>query len=132
MTELGPLDLALVPIWGWGPTLGPGHMDPEQAAEAVALLRPATAVPIHWGTYLPIGAGRRHAAALVEPPQRFARRCAVLAPETAVRTLEPGGSLALGALSGHRQREDEDGAGEQHHAGQAEHEDPQRPPVQSE
>jgi L-ascorbate metabolism protein UlaG (beta-lactamase superfamily) len=132
MTELRPLDLALVPIWGWGPTLGPGHMDPEQAAEAVALLRPTTAVPIHWGTYLPIGAGRRYATALVEPPQRFARRCAVLAPETAVRRLEPGGSLALGAGSRNGQREDEDRAGEQHQAREAEHEDPQRPPVQSE
>jgi L-ascorbate metabolism protein UlaG (beta-lactamase superfamily) len=133
MTELTPLDLALVPIWGWGPTLGPGHMDPEQAAEAVALLRPAIAVPIHWGTYLPIGTGRRYAAALVEPPRRFARSAAVRAPEAVVRTLQPGGSLALGvAESTHRQREDEDGAGEQHHAPQAEHEYPQRPPVQPE
>jgi L-ascorbate metabolism protein UlaG (beta-lactamase superfamily) len=132
MTELTPLDLALVPIWGWGPTLGPGHMDPEQAAEAVALLRPEIAVPIHWGTYLPIGTGRRYAAALVEPPRRFARRCAVLAPETVVRALQPGGSLPLGAVSTHRQRDDEDRAGEQHQAGEAQHDDPQRPPVQSE
>src|SRR3954452_170505 len=22
------LDLALIPIWGWGPSLGPGHLDP--------------------------------------------------------------------------------------------------------
>jgi L-ascorbate metabolism protein UlaG (beta-lactamase superfamily) len=132
MTELAPLDLALLPIWGWGPTLGPGHMDPEQAAEAVALLRPAIAVPIHWGTYLPIGAGSRHASVLVDPPRRFAERCAVLAPETILRTLEPGGALTLGAVSGHRQREDERGAGEQHHAREAEHEDAQRPPVQSE
>lgn len=42
------LDLALIPIWGWGPSLGRGeHLDPEGAAEAIALLRPATAVPIH-------------------------------------------------------------------------------------
>jgi L-ascorbate metabolism protein UlaG (beta-lactamase superfamily) len=97
MNKLAPLHLALVPVWGWGPTLGPGHMDPEQAAEAVALLRPAIAVPIHWGTYLPIGTGRRHADVLVDPPRRFARRAAALAPETVVRTLGPGGSLELGA-----------------------------------
>src|SRR3954452_3950225 len=34
MAELAPdLALALLPIWGWGPTLGPGHLDPERAAE---------------------------------------------------------------------------------------------------
>src|SRR5262249_37713897 len=26
------LDLALIPIWGWGPRVGPGHLDPERAA----------------------------------------------------------------------------------------------------
>ncbi|MEJ7653870.1 MAG: MBL fold metallo-hydrolase [Chloroflexia bacterium] len=27
-----PLDAALLPVWGWGPTLGPGHLDPHRAA----------------------------------------------------------------------------------------------------
>ena len=31
------LDAALLPVWGWGPRLGPGHMDPERAAAAAAL-----------------------------------------------------------------------------------------------
>ncbi|MFC7760880.1 MBL fold metallo-hydrolase [Catellatospora bangladeshensis] len=35
------LDLALIPVWGWGPNLGPGHLDPERAADAVELLRRA-------------------------------------------------------------------------------------------
>ena len=30
--SIDPLDVALLPIWGWGPTLGPGHMDPLGAA----------------------------------------------------------------------------------------------------
>jgi L-ascorbate metabolism protein UlaG (beta-lactamase superfamily) len=30
----GGLDAALLPVWGWGPSLGDGHMDPEQAAQA--------------------------------------------------------------------------------------------------
>ena len=30
------VDVALLPVWGWGPTLGPGHLDPQRAAEAVA------------------------------------------------------------------------------------------------
>ena len=53
MAELGPVDVALLPIWGWGPTLGPGHLDPDRAAEAAALLRARVVVPIHWGTYAP-------------------------------------------------------------------------------
>ena len=36
MAALAPLDVALVPIWGWGPTLPPGHLDPQPAAEASA------------------------------------------------------------------------------------------------
>src|SRR5215471_15230920 len=48
------LDLALLPIWGWGPTIGPGHLDPARAARAVALLAPKLAVPIHWGTLRPV------------------------------------------------------------------------------
>ena len=54
MSGLVPkLDLALLPIWGWGPTIGPGHLDPGRAAEALTLLAPRLAVPIHWGTLRP-------------------------------------------------------------------------------
>ena len=60
-----------MPIWGWGPSLGPGHMDPEQAAEALALLRPEVAVPIHWGTLLPIGLHRTHGHLLRTPAEKF-------------------------------------------------------------
>lgn len=73
MADLGPIETALLPVWGWGTSLGPGHMDPAAAAEAVALIRPRTAVPIHWGTYFPVHAGRRGHPLLREPPQEFAR-----------------------------------------------------------
>jgi L-ascorbate metabolism protein UlaG (beta-lactamase superfamily) len=95
MDELGPVDLALLPVAGWGPSLGPGHMDPEEAAGACALLRAAVAVPIHWGTYLRMGMGRRHREAMHEPPRRFATEVAARAPETRVVVLEPGEGLAL-------------------------------------
>ena len=38
MAELGePIDLALLPVWGWGPTLGRGlHLDPLRAAAGAA------------------------------------------------------------------------------------------------
>ena len=93
MADLAPVDAALLPVAGWGPTLGPGHMDAEQAAEAAALLRPAVAVPIHWGTLHP--RGRRRGAWFDTPPHRFATRVAELAPEVDVRVLEPGAALEL-------------------------------------
>jgi L-ascorbate metabolism protein UlaG (beta-lactamase superfamily) len=96
MAELAGLDAALVPIWGWGPRLGPGHMDPEQAAAAVALIRPGVAVPIHYGTFSPIGAAGRHLRRVGDPARDFVARVAQAAPDIAVRVLAPGESLALG------------------------------------
>ena len=93
MGDLAPLDLALLPVAGWGPTLGPGHMDARQAAEAAAILRPAVAVPIHWGTLHP--RGRQRGAWFHGPPHEFAARVAELAPDVEVRILEPHGSLEL-------------------------------------
>lgn len=97
MADLGPgLDVALLPIWGWGPSLGPGHLDPRRAAEALALLCPRIAVPIHWGTYYPAQATRlRLPAFLREPVWAFERHAAELAPEVDVRVLEVGGELPL-------------------------------------
>jgi L-ascorbate metabolism protein UlaG (beta-lactamase superfamily) len=91
------LDLALIPIWGWGPSLGRGeHLDPEGAAEAIALLRPATAVPIHWGTYAPLYLGLRAVPAyLAEPQAAFSAAAARLAPGVDVRVLSPGEALEL-------------------------------------
>jgi L-ascorbate metabolism protein UlaG (beta-lactamase superfamily) len=94
MAELGPLDLALVPIWGWGGSLGPGHLDPEAAARAVALLQPRVVVPIHWATYLPLGYRADHKL-LREPGRAFAAHVAELAPSVRVALLSPGESLDL-------------------------------------
>lgn len=96
MEELrGSVDVALVPIWGWGPSLGPGHLDPEGAARAVALVQPEIAIPIHWGTYLPFGLTRRHGHLLSAPALEFAGHVARYAPEVRVETLSPGSSLEL-------------------------------------
>jgi L-ascorbate metabolism protein UlaG (beta-lactamase superfamily) len=84
------LDVALLPVWGWGPSIGPGHLDPERAARAAALLAPRVAIPVHWGTYLPIGLRRRHAALLERPAREFAEHARRLAPGVEVRILEPG------------------------------------------
>jgi L-ascorbate metabolism protein UlaG (beta-lactamase superfamily) len=89
------LDLALIPIWGWGPSLGRGlHLDPSRAAEALSLLKPRIAVPIHWGTYRPLHRGPR-AWFLREPAEAFVREASARAPEVEVRVLQPGDELPL-------------------------------------
>lgn len=54
MAELGSIDLALLPIWGWGRTIGVGHLDPERAVEAAVRIAPGLVVPVHWGTFSPV------------------------------------------------------------------------------
>jgi L-ascorbate metabolism protein UlaG (beta-lactamase superfamily) len=89
------LDLAFVPIWGWGASLGRGkHLDPQTAAEAVRRLAPKVAVPIHWGTYRPFHR-RASAGFLTEPAKAFARAAAEIAPDVDVRVLQPGETLEL-------------------------------------
>jgi L-ascorbate metabolism protein UlaG (beta-lactamase superfamily) len=91
------LDLALIPIWGWGPTLGSGeHLDPAGAAEAVRMLGPRMAVPIHWGTYRPLHHGvRGDPPFLSKPAEEFVVSMAETAPEVEVRVLKPGERLEL-------------------------------------
>ena len=83
MGELGvPIDMALIPVWGWGPTLGRGlHLDPLRAAQSLRLIRPRAAMPIHWGTYWPHALGRVFPERLVEPPAAFVEYAAELAPD---------------------------------------------------
>jgi L-ascorbate metabolism protein UlaG (beta-lactamase superfamily) len=93
MSALAPsLALALVPVSGWGLRTPAGHLDPARAAEALRLLRPRVAVPIHWGTYRPIGLRTSSPRA---PAELFARLASDLAPDVDVRILPVGGSLEL-------------------------------------
>ena len=86
----GTVDVALLPVWGWGPRLGTGHLDPGRAAEAVRRLRPRIAIPIHWGTFYPFAFARFWPHPLGDPPREFAREALRVAPETEVRVLAPG------------------------------------------
>ncbi|MER7456661.1 MBL fold metallo-hydrolase [Micromonospora sp. NPDC126480] len=95
MSTLGPLDLALIPVGGWGPTLGPGHLDPAGAAEAVRRAAAAWAVPIHFGTFWPIGCDRIRPDRFLDPGDEFARRARTAAPDTRVRVLRPGESFTV-------------------------------------
>ena len=96
MADLDPdLDLALLPIWGWGPNIGEGHLDPEGAARAAAALSPRLAVPIHWGTLYPFGLRRLREGPLRRPPEKFAAAVRDLAPQVEARVLSPGESTPL-------------------------------------
>jgi L-ascorbate metabolism protein UlaG (beta-lactamase superfamily) len=89
------LDVALVPVAGWGPRIPPGHLDPERAAAALALLRPRVAVPIHWGTLAPMWWRPRTAQALRAAPETFRRHAARAAPSVDVQILAPGQTLRI-------------------------------------
>jgi L-ascorbate metabolism protein UlaG (beta-lactamase superfamily) len=104
MTDLGAdgIDVALLPVWGWGPSLGPGHLDPAGAAQSVQLLRPAVAVPVHWGTFavagltsLPNPWRARMRRLLTEPPRRFAAAVAAAGSRTHVALTAPGSPVEL-------------------------------------
>jgi len=87
MGELGHVDVALLPVWGWGKTVPAGHLDPPRAARAAALIRPDVALPIHWGTYASPGAWLPDPS---WPAREFERLAAQQAPGVKVRVLEPG------------------------------------------
>ncbi len=115
MADLGALDLAFLPVSGWGLTRGSGHLDPRDAAEALTLIRPRVAVPIHWGTLWPRG------MAAVRPERRagagpaFARFAAELAPDVVVVVAGPGHRVDLAhALGGRRADADRAPAGAGH------------------
>lgn len=75
MYDVGHVDLALVPIGGWGPTLEDGHMDPVDGAEAARRVGAGITVPVHWGTFWPRGLRRlaraNHDRLFVTPGERF-------------------------------------------------------------
>jgi L-ascorbate metabolism protein UlaG (beta-lactamase superfamily) len=95
MADIGPVDVALLPIAGWGPRLGPGHMGPKEAVRALQLLRPRIAVPIHWGSLVPVGMHMRTWSYLTLPPVFFSQLARQAQPNVEVRVLEPGQSFEL-------------------------------------
>lgn len=97
MTDLAPIDLALVPVGGWGPTLAPnGHLDAAAAVEAIRRTKASWAVPVHYGTFWPIGMTRIRPHMFTEPGRRFAELAEQSAPDTRVRVLNHGETLTIG------------------------------------
>lgn len=94
--EVGPVDVALLPVGGWGPYLGEGHLDARRAAEALALLAPRSAVPVHYGTYWPIGLDAVRPHEFHSPGEEFVRLAAARAPAVSVHRLGHGASVRPG------------------------------------
>lgn len=91
------IDVALLPISGWGPHIRTrAHLDPETAAETAAALKPKVVVPIHWGTLLQIGLADRREELFDGRLQAFTEAMERLAPEVEVRALAPGESTTIG------------------------------------
>jgi L-ascorbate metabolism protein UlaG (beta-lactamase superfamily) len=88
----GPIDVAVVPVWGWGPRLSAGHLSPESAAQAVAMSGARFAVPVHWGTLHPPFVTHFARSWLEQPGRRFADAVAVQAPACTAVVLAPGQS----------------------------------------
>ncbi len=96
MSGFGPLDLALIPVGGWGPTLhAHEHLDATGAAEALRRVRASWAVPVHWGTFWPLGLGRVRQHMFSGPGGRFAEDARRIAPESRVRVLTHGETLTI-------------------------------------
>ena len=95
MSEVGQefnLDVALLPVWGYSPRVGTGHLTPLTAAQALRRLKPRVAIPIHWGSLRFPGPQSIWSKAdyLSMPPYSFAHHAQHLSPETDVRILRPG------------------------------------------
>ena len=96
MAGLAPaLDVACLPIDGWGPRLPDDHLSPLTAAKALTLLEPRIAVPIHWGTYYPPGLPEVWRGRKTLPPRAFARYAAHLAPQVEVRVVQVGAGFEV-------------------------------------
>ncbi|WP_156722155.1 MBL fold metallo-hydrolase [Streptomyces apocyni] len=90
---VGEVEVALLPVGGWGPYLGAGHLDAPQAARALARLAPRSAVPVHYGTYWPIGLDAVRPHEFHGPGIEFVRQAALRAPDVAVHLLGHGESV---------------------------------------
>lgn len=93
MADLPAPDVALLPIWGWGRTLGTGHLDPGRAAEAAALLRAQSVLPVHWGTFAPIRVRRGPPEWLTRSSEVFNEALRRHSPETRLELVRPGPDL---------------------------------------
>lgn len=92
MASIGPVDVALLPVAGWGPRLGPGHLDPAGAARAAAAIAPRVAIPIHWGSYSRMLTRRGEPD---RPAREFVAALAELRPGVVAEVVAPGAAVEV-------------------------------------
>jgi L-ascorbate metabolism protein UlaG (beta-lactamase superfamily) len=96
MADLHPdLDVALMPVGGWGPWLRGHHLNPRTAAECLPLIGARVSVPIHYGTLWPRGLSRVRPHVFHDPGRDFADHARRVAPAVDVRVLHPGSSTSV-------------------------------------
>jgi L-ascorbate metabolism protein UlaG (beta-lactamase superfamily) len=95
MSELAGegIDVSLLPVWGWGPRLRGGHLDPAGAVEALRMIRPRMAIPVHWGTFWPRGLRWFRRDRFERPGWEFAELAGASGVEVEVVVLRAGGAL---------------------------------------
>jgi len=86
----GPVDVALVPVGGWGPRLSGGHLGPAQAARVCAEVGVRVAIPVHWGTLHAPGGRHLPRGWMDHAGAAFEAACQRAAPRTRVVVLRPG------------------------------------------
>jgi L-ascorbate metabolism protein UlaG (beta-lactamase superfamily) len=87
---VGRCDIALLPVGGWGPTLGPGHLDAARAAGFLAELDAHHAVPVHFGTMWPVSLELVRPDRFHRPGSEFVRQVARRGLACSARELQPG------------------------------------------
>lgn len=91
----GRVDVALLPVGRWGPHPGPARLGPESAARVAEVVGARIAIPIHWGTFYPVGLHRVWPGRLRDPADLFAAAAVRVAPGVEVRILQPGESTQI-------------------------------------
>jgi len=94
-----PIDLAVVPVSGWGPRLSKGHLDSPAAAQVCDLVSARYAIPVHWGTLHPPGLRHLPPGWMDRPGARFADDIHRYAPQCHPVVLAPGQSWLAPAAS---------------------------------
>lgn len=92
-----PVDVAVVPVSGWGPRLSGGHLDPVDAARACATVGARYAVPVHWGTLHAPAARHLPPGWMDRPAAQFASALEHYAPACEPVVLPLGGSWKIGS-----------------------------------
>jgi L-ascorbate metabolism protein UlaG (beta-lactamase superfamily) len=89
------IDLALVPVGGWGARLSKGHMGPREAAQACAMTGAGSAVPVHWGTLYAPWLPDVPRGWMDRPGPLFQAALAEIAPGCAFLRTAPGGTVRV-------------------------------------